>query len=277
MLAINNRTRSSLGISPFFAEHGYNVEPIQQVSPMEKPSAPAKRAQGFLKRLREAEQLAQAAMASAQQRMEEYANKKRNEAEIFRVGDKVWLNLKNIQTPQLSKKLSWTNAKYQVTKVVDSHCVELNTPSGIWPRFHVDLLKRAATDPLPSQIVDDLQPDPIEQHDPDITNENVSAHENEHVVERILRAESRKIGRGRRRLLLVKWKDFAGLEWEPRENLEETEALDIFEAKYGTGDDVGEDVGAIVGPRKITKRALLTSAKLTPRIYSIHTSIIGGG
>ncbi|KAI0993504.1 hypothetical protein K3495_g14680 [Podosphaera aphanis] len=184
---------------------------------MEKPSAPAKRAQGFVKRLREAEQLAQVAMASAQQRMEENANRKRNEAEIFREGYKVWLNLKNIQTPKLSKNLSWSNAKYQVTKVIDSHCVELNTPSA---------------DPLPSQIVDDLQPDAIEQHNTDIENENVNFHENEHVVERTLRAESGKIGRGRRRLLLVKWKDFAGLEWEPRENFEETEAI------YGTGDEV---------------------------------------
>ncbi|KAI0996553.1 hypothetical protein K3495_g11629 [Podosphaera aphanis] len=77
-------------------------------------------------------------------------------------------------TPQLSKNLSWINTKYQVTTVMDSHCVKLNTPSGIWPKFHVDLIKRAAKNPLPSQIVDDLQPDPIKQHNPGIENDNFS-------------------------------------------------------------------------------------------------------
>lgn len=40
------------------------------------------------------------------------------------------------------KKLSWVNAKYRVTKVISPHVVELDVPSGIWPKFHVDLLKR---------------------------------------------------------------------------------------------------------------------------------------
>ncbi|KAI0996566.1 hypothetical protein K3495_g11617 [Podosphaera aphanis] len=261
MLAINNRTVSSLGMSPFFAEHGYNIEPIQLVNPKEKSSAPEKRAQNFVKRIHEAEILAQASMASAQQRMEEYANRKRSEAEIFKVGDRVWLNLKNIQTPQLSKKLSWINAKYQVTKIIDSHSVELNTPSGIWPRFHVDLLKRAATDPLPSQILDDVQPPPIQPDMQEDGKEYAFENANIHVVEKILRSEKTKVGRGHWRLLLVKWKGFAEPTWEPRENLEETEALDIFEAKYGKGDNIGEDAGAIIGRRKLTKRSLLAKSK----------------
>ncbi|POS85376.1 hypothetical protein EPUL_001555 [Erysiphe pulchra] len=137
-------------------------------------------------------------MALAQYRMEEYANKSRNEVEVFKEGDRVWLDLKNIQTPQLSKKLSWINAKYKVAKIIDSHCVELDTPSSILPRFHVDSLKRAAMDPLPSQT----------------------------------------------------WIGFAEPTWEPRENLEETVALDVFEQIYGKKDNTSEEMGAIVGRRK---------------------------
>lgn len=208
-------------------EHGYNVEPIQIKEPMVNKTEPTKRARNFVKRLREAQELAQASMASAQERMEHYANQSRKEAEVLKPGDRVWLNLRNIQTPQLSKKLSWLNAKYQVIKVIDSHSVELNTPTGIWPRFHVDLLKRAATDPLPSQIIDDEQPPPIL---PQVCENQMDQNmEPEQIVERILRAEKRRVGKGYKRYVLVKWKGFAEPTWETRKNMDETEALDIFE------------------------------------------------
>ncbi|KAI0993985.1 hypothetical protein K3495_g14199 [Podosphaera aphanis] len=181
-------------------------------------------------------------MASAQQRMEFYANKKREPQERYELGDHVWLCLKNIETPQLSKKLSWINAKYRITKVISPHVVELDVPSGIYPRFHVDLLKRDPHNPLPSQRLRDNQPPPL------ISTEG----EEGQFVEQILRAEKRPRGRGFRREVLVKWDQFEEPNWEPRESLEETEALDVFESKYGLGDDVGEDVGART--RKIGKR-----------------------
>lgn len=67
------------------------------------------------------------------------------------------------------------------------------------------------------------------------------------MVEKILGAEKRRRGRGFRREVLVKWKQYEEPNWEPRKNLEETEALDIFESKYGKGDSVGEQAGARTG------------------------------
>jgi hypothetical protein len=161
MLALNNRD-TNLGVSPFFLTHGYHIEPVSQVpSPLTKPSNLEKLAETFVKRLSDATEFAQAAMASAQQIMEDSANRSRQPAELFKVGDKVWLKLKNIDTPQLSKKLSWVNAKYRVTRVVSPHVVELNVPTGIFPKFHTDLLKRSPEDPLPSQQRDDSQPPPV--------------------------------------------------------------------------------------------------------------------
>ena len=177
--------------------------------------------------------------------MEISANKNRQPQEFYKKGDLVWLNLKNIQTPQLSKKLAWINAKYRITKVVSPHEVQLAVPSGIWPNFHVELLKRDPQNPLPSQISNDTQPPPL------INSDGIE----EQIVEKILRPENRRVGRGFRRSL-VKWKQFEEPNWEPGDNLEDTEALDIFESKYGTGDNVGEEKGPRTGAKKKNKNKL---------------------
>ena len=247
MLALNNRD-TVLGLSPFFLTHGYHIEPVPQVSPMARSSDPEKRAEAFVRRINDATEFAQASMASAQQIMEDSANRSRQAAERFKVNDRVWLNLKNINTPQLSKKLSWVNAKYRVTKVVSPHVVELDVPSGIFPKFHTDLLKRSAEDYLPSQKRDDAQPPPAIAQTPN--------QEAEYHVERILRAENRRRGRGFRREVLVKWKGYHEPNWEPRRELEDNAALDEFESRFGTGDGVGEDMGAYTGSKgKKTKRS----------------------
>ncbi|KAI0997648.1 hypothetical protein K3495_g10542 [Podosphaera aphanis] len=122
-LAINNRDSSVSSMSPFFLLHGYHAEPVQlkATDSPEPLSVRAKRAENFVDRMREAQEfaaVAMAAMAAAQITMEEQANKKRNPSPRYEVGDKVWLNLRNIQTPQPKKKLAWVNAKYTVIKVV---------------------------------------------------------------------------------------------------------------------------------------------------------------
>ncbi|KAL5606185.1 uncharacterized protein BROUX77_003378 [Berkeleyomyces rouxiae] len=241
MLAINNRNTST-GMSPFFLTHGYHVSPIQQVIADQALHGvlEATDAEKFVQKLREGWELAQAAMATRQQEMEDQANRSRGAQERFEVGDLVWLKLKNISTPQLLKKLAWANAKYRVTKVVSPHVVELDVPTNIHPRFHVDLLKRAPNNPLPSQETDDAQPPHIEEND---------YGEPEFLVEQILRSRRRRIGRGFRRELLVKWVGYAEPDWRPRADFEETEALDAFEAKFGDDDDVGEpEAGARTGP-----------------------------
>lgn len=251
-IAINNRDSSITGLSPFFLEHGYHIEPIQMSlsTKNEVRTPPAKRAERFMKRLHEAQEYAAAAMAAAQQAMEEQANKSRNPCPKFCKGDKVWLNLKNIQTPQPKKKLAWVSAKYTVTKVISPHVMELDVPSGIHPRFHVQLLRRAGEDPLPSQTVDDLQPPPIL---PENVNSSKNIVEPEQYVERILRAERFRRGRKWVRRVLVKWRGFIEPNWEDRDNLENNVALDEFESKYGLGDGIGEDEGARQGSTRSSR------------------------
>ncbi|KAI0991502.1 hypothetical protein K3495_g16685 [Podosphaera aphanis] len=181
-------------------------------------------------------------MASAQQRYENNANQSRRQPEKFNVGDKVWLNLKHISTPQLSKKLAWQHAKYKVTAVPDALTVELDVPGNIHNRFHVELVKRAGTDPFPSQTRDDSQNPPVVDE----------LGEPEYEVEAILRARTVRRGRGTYRQALVKWVGWADLTWEPIDYVQDTKALDTFEMTYGsilTSDGPDQSsVGAFVGP-----------------------------
>jgi hypothetical protein len=107
------------------------------------------------------------------------------------------LNLKNIKILQLLKKLFWLNAKYEIIEVISFYVMELNVPGHIYPRFHVDLLKRAENDLFPLQIRDDIQPPPLFVNG-----------EPEYTIEEIKRARLKKMGKRSRREILVKWKEY---------------------------------------------------------------------
>src|SRR5579871_2735205 len=231
-LAINNRNAASTGISPFFMMHGYNVDPIQIDEELEERDenaqlTPKACGEQVVKKLIDARNWAEAAIAVAQQTQEQYANRHRQPAPQFQVGDKVWLNLKNFKTDRPNKKLDWRHAKYTVTRVINSHAYELNVPSKKHNRFHVSLIRPAATNPLPSQQQDETQPPAIITEDGDTELE----------VEEILRARSCRRGKGYQRQVLVKWKGYALPTWEPLQAAEGTAALEEFERQWGDAMD----------------------------------------
>jgi hypothetical protein len=92
--------------------------------------------------------------------------------------------------------------------------MELNVPGHIYPKFHVDLLKRAENDPFSSQIRDDTQPPPL-----------LIDGEPEYIIEKIKRARLKKVGKKSRKKVLVKWKGYKKKTWKPREEFLKTEAL----------------------------------------------------
>ena len=220
MLAINNRTASSTGLSPFYASHGYHVDPIRTEETLrESGLTPREKGEAFVARLKEATDWAQAAIATAQEQQERHANSTRQPAEQYRVGDKVWLRLKNVKTDRPSRKLDWLNAKYMVTELVGSHACRLDTPPGIHNVFHVSLLKRSGDNPLPSQATDEAQPAAV------ITADGNQEWE----VEEIL--GSKRKGRGYQ--VKVKWVGYTKPTWEPLREFVETEALVKYEATHG--------------------------------------------
>ena len=164
-LALNSRPSSAIGgLSPFFLRNGYHLDPLSEPTTDQTSSSrhPGKiESRKYVQRLRDAQDFAQAAMASAQQRSESYANNSRRQPEKFKVGDRVWLDLRNVNTPQLSKKLAWLHAKYDFISIPNPLTVELNVPENIHKHFHVEIVKRAGIGPFPSQSRDDSQNPPI--------------------------------------------------------------------------------------------------------------------
>jgi hypothetical protein len=222
MLALNNRDAASTGISPFFLDHGYCVEPLdlEEELHVKNPKTPAQRAEAIVAKLKGALELAHSAMAASQQTQEEYANRRREPAVDYQVGDKVWLDLRNIRTDRPCKKLDVRHAKYTVLEKVGSHAYKLDTPPGIHPVFHTSLLRPASNDPLPSQTTLDWQPSSV-----------LVDGEEEFFVEEILNERKQRWGRGFRHQYLVKWKGYQRPEWTAARNLEDTIALDEWERK----------------------------------------------
>lgn len=212
-LAINNRPASATGMSPFFLMHGYNVDSIQADLPNNIRNtrlSPAAAAETIVRKLRDGWETAQASIAWAKEKQEEYTNRKRSPEPRYKEGDYVWLALKNISTARPNKKLDWKNAKYKVTKVVNPLVMELDTPPGIYNRFHVSLLHPASNNPFPSQVTDDERPPPIVDEGGD----------EEWGVEKILRVTKQRA--------LVKWIGYAKPTWEPIQYVKDTEAYEKF-------------------------------------------------
>lgn len=227
-LAANNRNSASTGFSPFFLTHGYNVDPVEtreEVITTTNPKTPVQKAENMVSKLRDAQQMAEAAIVSAQQNQEAAANRGRAPAPEYKVGDVVRLNLRHVQTDRPCKKFDWLHSKYTVTEVIGSHAYRLDVPRGIHNVFHTCLIRPVANDPLPSQLQTDHQPPAI------LTSES---GEEEWEVEAIQDVRKLKRGRGFRTEALVKWVGYQRPTWEPIKNVEDTVAMEEYYIRNGS-------------------------------------------
>lgn len=212
--------------------HGYNLDPLgsrltENPRQTDDPRTPIQRAENMVTKLKDATDFAQMAMASAQQLQEEYANRNRDPAEQFNIGDKVWLDLRNIKTDRPSKKLDARQRKFTVMEKIGSHAYRLDI-TGVHPVFHVRLLRPAAADPFPSQITDSGVPPAI----------LVDGHE-EWEVEEILdeRTIDGNSDEGPIKEYKVKWVGDPKTYWDRAEHFSETAALDRYEHRIAARAD----------------------------------------
>ena len=217
MMSLNNRTNQSIGMSPFLLTHGFHgqvIQPSDEVSDDTEIKSPVDIGNNLARRWKDTAALAQASMASAQDIQERHANKHRRAHEKLQVGDRVYLNLRNVKTKRTCKKLDWISLPYHVMAQIGTHTYRLDVPPGIHDVFHTNLLRRAAEDPLPSQELSYDEPVALQVDGFD-----------EYEVEEILR--HRRRGRGWQ--VLVQFRGWPEPTWEPVRELMNTSALVSYE------------------------------------------------
>jgi hypothetical protein len=221
--AANANRSETTGTSPFFANYGFH--PRMGFEPVPTDLRPTTRdAEAFAKKMEDIIDYTRVQMTSAQARYEEFANRKRQPARRYRIGQPVYLDARNIKTLRPQKKLDWKNlGPFPILQVVSPHAYKLDLPASIkiHPVFHVSLLRPDPEDPLPGQKHDPAPPVEVDGLE-------------EWLVEDILDSRWERRGRGGPRLkYTVKWTGYDDPTEEPAEYLQHArEVIENFHRRH---------------------------------------------
>lgn len=208
----NNRIHASTRQTPFALDTGRH--PRMGTEPNRSSNVEA--ADEFASRITKATEEARSALNQAADDMARYYDAHRTDLEIFKVGDKVWLDSRNIKTTRPTKKLDdkWFGP-FPIDKILSRNAYRLKLPTHfkkVHPVFHVSLLRRFIPDP----ILERPQPN---HPPPEIDEEGESAYEAESILDS-------RYSYGKLQYL-IKWKGY-GPEWnswEPENNVKHSPRL----------------------------------------------------
>ena len=222
--AANNQASETTGISPFFANYGYDprwtdeIWPLQFTNDKEDNSPEARDGQSHAETMEDINEHLRSEMLRAQQRHQEAANGRRLPEPIFEVGERVWLDARNITTQWPSKKLDHKRlGPYPISEFIPLNSYRLTLPDTMknHPTYHVSQLERVAEDPLPGQVI--APPLLVIVDDKE-----------EYMVEEVL--DSRV--RWKRLQYLIKWLGHTQADWMYAEEVNKLEAVDRFHEQY---------------------------------------------
>ena len=99
----------------------------------EKKKGKYKGAKKFIKKMKEIQQKAEAALGKVQEEIKKYTDGKRGEVDNYKVGDLVMLSTKDLKYQMVGRRTEKLTERfigpYKVKKIVSSNTVELELPS----------------------------------------------------------------------------------------------------------------------------------------------------
>lgn len=156
--AVNNWHSETTQITPFYANYGSHPRMGHEPSDLHDYDFTANQhtrdADAFAERMYEIHELVREEMAYGQAVYEHYANRRRNPHPNYQVGDRVYLDSRNIVTQRPSKKLDWKMlGPFEILKRVGTHAYQLRLPQTmrIHDVFHAVRLREAHNNPHDGQ------------------------------------------------------------------------------------------------------------------------------
>ncbi len=225
--AYNSSRSEPIGMTPFYANYGYEPEAYRQPRKDEQVSEDARLTVEKLKGLHQ--QLA-TDIEFGKLRTATYANRKRSMGPPLQRGDKVYLLRKHIKTRRPSTKLDFKKlGPFTILKKVSpvNYRLQLPEKSRVHPVFHVSLLEPARGEGV-SVSHEEIQP----ENEPDV-----------YEVEEIL--DRRQATKDSQSEYLIKWKGYNELDntWEPLRNLNCSDLLRQYHQRHPSRIDSNTDPG----------------------------------
>jgi len=217
--AYNNKAHSSTRMSPFKAN--YSQDPRMGFEGRKKGKYMG--AEKFVKKMKEIQEEAKAALKKAQEDIRKYANRKRSDVDKYKVGDLVMLSTKDLKYQMVGRRTEKLTERfvgpYKIKKIVSSNAVELELPSTVKIHLVVNVSRICRyVGQVEGQKKKQLLPVIIEG-------------EEEWEIERIL--NKRRVREKDK--YLVRWKGFTveSDTWKGKENLKNAkEVIEEFKREY---------------------------------------------